>query len=310
MSADLRAGAAAYLGLRRAMGYQLTGHDGLIGEFLDYLDQRQATAVTVEHALAWACLPDGVRPRRHTVRLSLIRGFAAYLHADYADDAELIPAGLVPSRVEHAVPYLYTPGQITSLMRRAQTLKPVIRGLTLATVIGLMTSTGIRIGEALSLNTTGFDPARSTITVTGKYRKTRRLPIHSSTTAALSHYLQISRKLVDPPADQAFFLTCNGTRALAGSIEKAFRVVTTGCQLPTGPGNHQPRLHDLRHSFAVNTLIDAHRHGGDVDARIATLASYLGHVSPSSTYWYLTASPELLDLVAERVETHRQDRSS
>lgn len=247
MSADLRAGAAEYLALRRAMGYQLTGHDGLIGEFLDYLDQRQATAITVEHALAWACLPEGVRRRWHTARLSIIRGLAACLHADCADDAELIPAALVPSRAEHAVPYLYTPGQITTLMTRAQTLKPVIRGLTLATVIGLMASTGIRISEALSLNTTGFDPARPTITVTGKYRKTRRLPIHCSTTAALTNYLQVSRKLVDPPPDQPFFLTCNATRACAGSIEKAFRIVTNQCQLPTGPGNHQPRLHDLRH---------------------------------------------------------------
>ncbi len=310
MSADLQAVAAAYLALRRAMGYQLTGHDGLIGEFLDYLDQRHVTAITVEDAVAWACLPEGVRPRWHTARLTAIRGFAAYLHAGSAEDAELIPDGLVPGRVEHAVPYLYTPGQITTLMTRARALKPVIRGLTLATVIGLMASTGIRISEALSLNANGFDAARCTITVTGKYRKIRRLPVHCSTTAALTNYLQVSRKLVDPPPDQPFFLTCNATRASAGTIERAFRVVTNRCELPTGPGNHPPRLHDLRHSFAVNTLIDAHRDGGDVDARIAALASYLGHVSPSSTYWYLTASPELLDLVAERVETHRHDRSS
>ena len=246
MSADLRAGAVEYLALRRAMGYQLSRHDGLIGEFLDYLDHRQATAITVEHALAWACAPTGVRPRWHTFRLTVIRGFAAYLHAGCAADAELIPAGLVPSRVEHAVPYLYTPGQVSALITRAQTLKPVIRGLTLATVIGLMASTGIRISEALSLDTKSFDLGRSTMTVTGKYRKIRRLPIHPSTTAALMNYLNVSRKLV-APTDQAFFLTCNATRAAAGSVERAFRVVATYCQLPSRPGNNQPRLHDFRH---------------------------------------------------------------
>ncbi len=148
------------------------------------------------------------------------------------------------------------------------------------------------------------------LTVTGKYQKVRRLPIHTSTVAALTNYLQVSRRLVGPPKDDAFFVTLNATRSLAANVEKAFRVVTNSCGLRVEPGNKPPRLHDLRHSFAVNTLIEAHRDGVDVDARIATLAGYLGHVSPSSTYWYLTASPELLDLVAERVETHHREYSS
>ncbi|HEX2810911.1 MAG TPA: tyrosine-type recombinase/integrase [Kineosporiaceae bacterium] len=310
MSADLRASALEYLGLRRAMGYRLDRHDGQIGQFLDYLEVRHSGSITVEHALAWACLPGECRSRWHAARLAAIRGFAAYVHAGRSDDAELIPTGLIPSRVEHAVPYLYTAEQITGLIRQARTLKPLVRGLTLATVIGLMASTGIRIGEALSLDATSFDARRAQLTVTGKYQKVRRLPIHSSTAAALTNYLQVSRRLVGPPKDQALFLTLNATRARMASVERAFRVVTTSCALRVEPGNKQPRLHDLRHTFAVNTLIDAHRDGVDVDARIAALASYLGHVSPSSTYWYLTASPELLDIVAQRVETHRRDYSS
>ncbi len=310
MSADLRASALEYLAWRRAMGYRLDRQAGQLCQFLDYLEARRAGTITVEDAVAWACLPSSGRTRWHAARLTAIRGFAAYVHADHSADAELIPTGLIPSRVEHAVPHLYTAEQVTDLIREARTLTPLIRGLTLATVIGLMASTGIRIGEALSLDTTSFDAARALLTVTGKYQKVRRLPIHTSTVAALTNYLQVSRRLVGPPKDDAFFVTLNATRPLAANVEKAFRVVTNSCGLRVEPGNKPPRLHDLRHSFAVNTLIEAHRDGVDVDARIATLAGYLGHVSPSSTYWYLTASPELLDLVAERVETHHREYSS
>jgi integrase len=310
MNADLRAGALAYLAWRRAMGYRLDRQAGQIGQFLDYLEARRAGTITVEDALAWACLPGSGRPGWHAARLTAIRGFAAYVHADRSADAELIPTGLIPSRVEHAVPFLYTAAQVTDLMRQAKALTPLIRGLTLATVIGLMASTGIRIGEALSLDTTNFDAGKAALTVTGKYQKVRRLPVHTSTVRALTNYLQVSRRLVGPPKDEALFLTLNATRPLASNVEKAFRVVTSSCGLRVEPGIKPPRLHDLRHSLAVNTLIEAHRDGVDVDARIATLAGYLGHVSPSSTYWYLTASPELLDIVAERVETYRRGYSS
>ena len=303
--ADLRASAREYLAWRRAMGYRLSRHDGLIGQFLDYLADRQEPRITVEHALAWACQPGGVRPRWHSARLAAIRGFAAHVHAENAEVAELIPAGLLPSRVVRAVPYLYTPVQLASLINRARTLRPAVRGLTLATVIGLMAATGVRIGEALALDTTSLDVAGATLAVSGKYGKQRRIPVHPSTTAALTSYLRTSRSLAGSPQDQALFVTVNATRPLAGNVEKAFRALTTACQLPPGTGNNPPRLHDLRHAFAVNTLIDAHRAGADVDARIAALATYLGHVSPTSTYWYLTASPELLDLVHDRVEAHR-----
>lgn len=117
------------------MGYHLSRHDGLIGQFLDYLDHRHQSRISVEDALAWACLPRGARPRWHSARLAAIRGFAAHVHAHRAEAAELIPPGLVPSRVERAVPYLYTPAQITGLINHAQTLAPAVRGITLATVI-------------------------------------------------------------------------------------------------------------------------------------------------------------------------------
>ncbi|MGB6162442.1 MAG: tyrosine-type recombinase/integrase [Pseudonocardiaceae bacterium] len=310
MGTDLRASAREYLAWRRAMGYRLSRYDGLIGQFLDHLEQRQVNRISVEDALAWACLPRGARPRWHSARLAAIRGFAAHVHAHHVEAAELIPAGVLPSRVERAVPYLYTPAQLTGLINHAQTLAPAVRGITLATVIGLMATTGIRIGEALALDTTSLDLVKGTIMVTGKYGNTRRLPVHSSTTTALADYLRTSRYLVGSPHDQALFVTMNATRPRDNNVQQAFRVLTRACRLPAGTANNEPRLHDLRHTFAVNTLLEAHRAGVDVDTRIAALATYLGHTSPSGTYWYLTASPQLLDLVNDRVEAYHQGRTS
>lgn len=155
MRVDLRASAGEYLALRRAMGYRPSRHDGLIGQFLDYLEHQQQSRITVEQALAWACLPRAAAPRWRSARLAAIRGFAAYMHSHSGEAAELIPAGLLPSRIDHAVPYLYAPAQLTDLINQAQTLSPAVRGLTLATVIGLMTTTGMRVREALALALSG-----------------------------------------------------------------------------------------------------------------------------------------------------------
>lgn len=306
IEAQLRAQAREYLAWRRAMGYRLSRHDELIGQFLDFLQQRHTCVIRVEHALAWACLPEGCRPRWHAARLATVRGFASYVHTRGGDGHELIPAGLLPSRVTRAVPYLYTSAQLIAVINHARLLTPQLRGLTVATVIGLMAATGMRISEALGLDTSSLDILGDTIAVTGKYGNQRRIPVHPSTTAALTGYLRTSRALGGPQPEQALFMTVNGTRPHAGNVEKAFRTVTHTCRLPAGTGGAAPRLHDLRHTFEVNTLIEAHRAGVDVEARIAALATYLGHVGPGSTYWYLTASPQLLDVINDRVETCRR----
>jgi site-specific recombinase XerD len=166
------------------------------------------------------------------------------VHAHHPEAGELIPAGLLPSRVDHAVPYLYTPAQLTNLINRARTLRPEVRGLTLATVIGLMAATGLRVGEALALDTTSLDATGAALSVSGKYGKQRRIPVHPSTAAALASYVRTSRCMVGSPHDQALFVTVNATRPLAGNVQKAFRALATACQLPPGSGRNRPRLHD------------------------------------------------------------------
>ncbi len=308
MSAELRASVAQHLGLRHAMGYRLQAHEGLLAGFVDYLTAQGEQIITVEDALAWACLPQGTDPRWHATRLATVRGLAAHVHARDPKAAQLIPTGLLPVHINRAVPHLYSDEQIGALLVAAYRLRPAVRAHTMGTVIGLMAVAGLRIGEALGLDTHDLDVQAATIMVSGKYGKKRRLPVHASTVTALSDYLRISRQLVGTPEDDALFVTCNATRPKANNVQSAFRALTRSCNLLPAPGSRAPRLHDLRHTFAVNTLLDAHRTGIDVDARIAGLATYLGHVSPASTYWYLSASPELLDLVNTRVQAAGEGR--
>jgi len=292
-----------YLRLRRLMGATLHAHEGLISSFLLSLETAGQEVITVEAAVAWAVLPTGASPRWRTYRLAVIRGFAAYVHARNPALAPIIPTGLIPSKVVHAIPYIYTPRQTVELMDAALSLGPPPRGLTVSTVIGLMAATGLRIGEALALNLENVDLAAGVITVTGKYGKKRLVLLHPSTAGALGRYLNASRDLVTARDPDAFFLTYIGTRPHSGNLRTAFRSLATDLGLKPRPGAGPPRLHDFRHTFATESLTETYRGGADPDARIAVLATYLGHVSPASTYWYLSSTPELLALVTERVQT-------
>lgn len=309
MNATLTDHSTDYLRLRRLLGATLTAHDGFIRQFLTWLKDSGQEKITGEAAVRWAGLPVDTASQSRAFRLSVIRGFSAYVHAQDPSLADIILPGLIPSKVAHAVPYIYTPKQTQELMAAARTLSPPLRGLTLSTVIGLMATTGMRIGETLALNVSDIDLGAGTILVTGKYGKKRLVPVLPSTVRALRDYLRQSRKLVSKWDTAAFFLTFIGTRAHRGSAEKAFRSLTTALGLTARPGTAAPRLHDFRHAFATTTLIEAYRHSGDVDACIAVLATYLGHVSPASTYWYLSATPELLTLASEKVEAAHNLRS-
>ncbi|MEO7017722.1 MAG: tyrosine-type recombinase/integrase [Leifsonia sp.] len=308
MNEQLRASAADHLRLRIARGYQPGDHAWLLRDFLDFLDREDLTTIKTTNALTWACLPKDAGPRWRSQRLAVVRVFAAHVHASDPDLAELIPAGLLPARVVRPTPYLYSVEQVAALIDQARTLRPELRGHTLGAIIGLMAATGMRTAEALALDTEHVDSAQATILVRGKGGTRRLLPVHPSTIMALAHYRSTARQLLmAAPRDNSFFLSQAGTRPVANTVQRSFREVATGCDLPLEPGNGKPRLYDLRHSFAVSTLIDAHRSGDGVDARVAALATYLGHRSPIHTYWYLSASPELLHLVSDRVEQHVQE---
>lgn len=296
-----------YLRLRRAMGHKLARHDQMLTSFLAGVAATGRDEITVDAAIRWASSPTNATPRWWAMRLSVVRGLAEYIHSREPGRAEQIPTDAIPARVTRSVPYIYTPEQIQALMDAGAALRPAVRGLTAVAIIGLMAATGLRISECLALNVTDVNTGSNVLAVTGKRGRPRLVPIHPSTAAALIEYRRAATTLIDTSDDQAFFLTFTGTRAHAGNIEVAFRALINKLGYAPQPGGRPPRLHDMRHSFASNALTRAHREGADVEATVAVLATYLGHVSPASTYWYLTATPQLLDLTAVKVAAAQQE---
>ncbi len=306
MSVDLRAAAVDYLAGRRARGYRLECHDSLIAGFLDGLEARAVTVITVADAIAFAQATAAVRQRRRAQRLHVVRGLAAYVHALDPAAAELIPDRLIAGPTVRSIPYLYTPEQTVQLMARAAILRPAPMAAAVHTLIGLVAVTGLRSGEALGLDVEDLDREGQLLVVVGKYGNQRLVPLHQSTIDALTSYLGV--RAATPAAP--LLVGPRGGRLNSNTARALFRSVVNDCQLEPRPGCSAPRLHDFRHSFAVDSLIDAHRQGVDVDARIAVLATYLGHVNPANTYWYLTASPQLMAIVTDRMTAQQHRRWS
>jgi len=295
MTLDLRAAAVDYLAARRARGYRLADHDWLIRSFLDDLQRRDVTTITVADAVAFARWRPDTTQRWHAQRLHVIAGLAGYLHALDPAAAELVPAGLIRARVTRRHPYLYSDEQIRALLAAASALSPPPLAATMSTLIGLLSVSGMRVGEAIALDVGDLDIDRRVLRVTGKYGKRRLVPLHPSTVEALTSYL------AGRPPDGPLFVGVRGNRLNANAARAVFGALMQQCRLQAQPGCGAPRLHDFRHSFAVNSLTEAQRSGSDVDARVAVLAGYLGHVDPACTYWYLEASPQLMAAVCERV---------
>ena len=296
----LRAVLAGYLDLRRGMGFKLERDARLLAQFISYLEEAGAATVTVDSAVAWATLPAGASPGWLAFRMSVARGFAAYLHT-LDPSAEILPPGLLPGGTHRAVPYLYSAADIASLLAQAERLRTPLRTATIQTLTGLLAVTGMRIGEALGLDDGDFDPGQGTLIVRhAKFGKQRLLPLHPTTVTALQHYRRL-RDQAFPPASEALLVSSSGARLRYVNVSQTFVKLARRAGLAARSGGCRPRPHDLRHSFAVATLLDWYRDGGDVAARLPLLSAYLGHVEPANTYWYLHAAPELLAEAASRL---------
>lgn len=294
---------ADYLGVRRALGYKLAEAGRVLPRFVAHLDAQGVATVTVNSALAWAT--ETRRGAGVARRLEAIRGFALYLQA--LDPAhEVPPVGLGPDRSrQRSVPHLYSDAEIVALMAAARDLGPPLRAATTEAVIGILAVTGMRIGEVLALNGADIDWATGVVTVwLAKFNKSRHVPLAPTTLAALVDYRQIRWRLVPDAVTPALFVGPRGRRLSYHGFATAFAdtLETTGLCAPGQCPSGRARIHGFRHSFAVSTLLGWYREGADVQALLPRLSTYLGHVSPASTYWYLSAAPELLTLAAERVE--------
>jgi integrase/recombinase XerD len=294
-----------YLQLRRSLGHEMTEAAWLLPGFVAYLDAHGSSTVTIEAALAWAqqANTDGrvstVGPRRMTAA----RGFARYL-AGIDAATEVPPLGLMPHRQRWRLPFIYSPADIDMVIERARcSIVSPLRAATYATLIGLLAASGMRIGEAIKLDRGDVDWAQGVLLIReSKFGKSRLVPLHASSMAALQHYARLRDQLQPQPQDPSFFVSLTGKRLLYAVVSQTFRQLVDDAGVGAG-APHPPRLHDLRHSFAVATLLGWYRTGEDVAAKIPSLSTYLGHREPSSTYWYLSAAPELLALAAARQDT-------
>ncbi len=300
----LRGALADYLTLRRALGFRLVRPETLLNQFLDHLDEAGSTVVTVHAALSWARRSGDADSNWPAYRLSVVRGFAAYLHT--LDPAhEVPPTGILPWRTRRATPYLYSDQDIAHLITAAGTLPTPVRRTTFATLVGLLTVTGMRVGEAINLDNSDVNLDTGLLVVRhGKFDKARELVLHPSTIDALRRYSADRNQMIASPRSAAFFVSNVGTRLLYRRVQQAFQQMVSIAGLPPRSGSCRPRIHDLRHSFAVRSMLDAYTSGQDGQARLALISTYLGHVHPTCTYWYLSASPELMAVAGRRLETY------
>lgn len=275
-----------YLELRRNLGYKLENAARLLPRFVSWMDETGQSTITIHHAIAWCELP--AAPPGSTIwprRMMAVRGFARYLSG--IDPAtEIPPIGLFPSQRQWRPPFVFTADNITALMELAQsTLDPRLPAATYSTLIGLLAVTGLRIGEAIRLDCADVDLDTGVVLVRDtKFGKTRNVPVQPSTVAALRSYATRRATHLPTAATNSFFVTVTGKRLLYPTVQSTFHSLCSEARIGVGSARH-PHLHDLRHTFAVTTLINWYRSGVDVHARLPYLSTYLGHREPRFTYW-------------------------
>ena len=304
----LRRAAEDYLAMRRSLGYKLERQGAMLTDFIGYLEDAGAATVTVEAALAWAVLPAGAAPVWHKHRLSTARGFAAYLKT--LDSAcQVPPRRLLAGPAERVMPYLYSQEEITALVQAAGTLARPLQAATYQALISLLAVTGLRAGEAIRLARAdvGLDTALITVANT-KFGKSRLVPLHPATAGMLRRYAAPRDEVSPAPAADAFFLSSTCRPLLITSIDATFARLLGMAGITVPPGHARPRVHDLRHTMAVNTLLEWYRSGADVPALMPSLSTWLGHGDPASTFWYLHASPELFALAAGMLQASQEKK--
>jgi integrase len=300
----LRQMLADYLVLRRTLGFKLQRAEKLLAQFVAYVELCGETHLRLSTMLAWALQPANEQSGWPAYRLGIVRRFALHVHA--LDPTTEVPAAdLLPVRYGRTTPYLYTDEEMTRLLESAGTLRTSHRVATYRTLIGLLAVTGMRVGEALALDHGAIDVEERVLTIRDtKFGKSRELPLHASTVTALCRYLQRTDRPCAAADTPAVFVSLAGTRLRYCNVQWTFHRLVRRAGLTPRSATCRPRIHDLRHRFAVRTLLEAYRSGEDPQIQLQRLSTYLGHVDPVHTYWYLSAAPELLQLASNRLLRH------
>ena len=294
-----------YLAMRRALGFELREVAGCLRNFIAFVKTQGATRITTELALRWATQPAKAQPATWSWRLGMVRRFAVW-HSTGEPRTEVPPAGLLPHRYLRRTPYIYSDEEIQCILRRAAQLPSSggLRAQTYTTLFGLLATTGMRVNEALHLDRPDVDLAQGILFIRRtKFGKSRYVPVHPSTVAALEQYVKRRDRLLPAPPTPAFFVSEHGARITEWMARYTFARLSQQLGLRAVAKSHGcgPRLHDMRHRFAAWTLIRWYRQGLDVERELPKLATYLGHVHINETYWYLEAVPELLQLATNRL---------
>jgi integrase len=291
-----------YLALRRGLGFKLRLADCLLRQFIGFAKDNRVSHVTTDLAISWATQPTTAQPATWADRYRTLRLFAKYL-STVDVRTEVPPAGLLSQRRHRKSPCLYTDEEVIAVIRTASKLPSPkrLRGMSLSTFFGLVAATGMRVGEAVALNRDDVSLSDGLLTIHHpKGGRTRLVPIHASTYLALQRYQRLRNRICPQPNSPSFFLTEQGIRFNPATIRSWFARVSRQTGL-RGPADRRgPRLHDLRHRFAIQAVLRWYRAGQNAEVHMPALSTYLGHRHVSGTYWYLSATPELLQEATRR----------
>lgn len=304
-----------YLAMRRSLGFKLRDAGKALLDFTDFMTQRQAAYITSALALEWAQLPVNTQPSHWAQRLSFVRGFARYRYA--SDPRTEVPSpGLLPFQPMRARPYLYSDDEIERLLHAALDLSFRYQRCALLPwvyycLLGLLSVTGLRLGEARNLKVQDVNLETAVLTVcNAKFGRTRLVPLHASTCEVLTDYLDRRQQhWAGRTVSPYLFVSSRGNRLDNGSIHRVFYALSRQIGLRAASDSHGPRLHDLRHRFATNTLLNWYRTNQDPAQRLPLLSAYLGHVHVADTQWYLEAAPELMHEAMRRLEQRWEKQS-
>lgn len=310
---QLRSTLEEYLSIRRSLGFVLREPARCLRHFVAFAEKEGASHITTALALRWVKQATNVEPATRACRLGMIRRFAAWCSTN-EPLTEVPPDGLLPHRYSRTRPYIYSDNEIVRIIQAAGDL-PSSKGLrahTYSCLFGLLAVTGMRVSEAVALEQEDVDIREGILTIRRtKFGKSRFIPVHPSTCDILDDYSDTRDRVFSVPLTKGFFVSERGTTITAASARCTFAKVSQqiGLRAPAMPNRSGcgPRLHDMRHRFAVQTLIHWYRAGLDVERQLPKLSTYLGHVHINDTYWYIEAVPELLGLATQRLVDKHQE---
>lgn len=280
-----------YLRLRRTLGYDLEETGRLLHRFAAELDSTGVTHITTQVAVRWALAPRVSAPSSvPATRYRSVRGFARYMAGN--PETEVPPAGLIRRPRSRRSPFIHTDEELLALLAQTRAVIPEpLRAATMHTLIGLLAASGLRVGEALRLGRGDVDWSDGVLHIRqSKFNKSRPVPLAPSALEALERYAHVRDRERPGAAGESFFVSLRGTRVIHECVWKTFRALCDSA----GVGVASSVRPTLRHRFAVRVLVSWYEQGLDVQPRLAWLSTYLGHRDPVSSYWYLSAAPELL----------------